>query len=100
MKREYYPSAILDRWLNKVDTAFSLIEDVKYTDYDLYTRYYDAICLERISLNYMLIELYEEDYEKDYILKLKLDTKNDMLRLDADQIPSNVSSLFTKWGID
>ena len=99
MKREYYPSSILERWLNKVDTSLKLIEDVKYSDYNAYSRYYDAICLERISLNYMLIELYEDDYTTDYMLKLKLETKNDMLRLDADQIPGNVSSLFSEWGV-
>lgn len=99
MKREYYPSGLLERWLSKANLALEQIEGIKYSNLDLYNRYYDAICLERISLNYMLIELYEEDYTPEYMLKLKLEAKEDMTRLGVSQIPDNISTLFSKWGV-
>ena len=78
----YWKAAALKQWQSLIEKAYSKIEIYKTTNLDLYTKLYNHIALEEISIRYLDIlvsELKEDD--SDYAKRLK-----DEFIADASQL--------------
>ena len=101
--KDYWPKNLLDEWLVLVNEAVKNIEFYKYVDSTLYQKYYDHITSERVALQYLIVELYGDTYNDDYLLQIKKQCKEDCTRLGIYKIYSNtgksMSEIFVKWGV-
>jgi hypothetical protein len=63
----YWPLDLINQWLEYIDEAIDDIEYLKYSNTEVYQMYYDNIVIERVSLYYMIIELYSISFSaSDY----------------------------------
>lgn len=62
---DYWSYQILRNWMGYAETALSQIEKYKTTDPELYDLYYERIVMERASVNFMMLELYETKLSKE-----------------------------------
>lgn len=67
---EYWSYQILCSWMDYAEKALSEIEKYKTTDPALYDLYYERIVMERASVNFMMLELYETKLSKEQARKL------------------------------
>lgn len=103
LDKKYWSNNLLDSWIKKSEEALQAIDHLRYEDEARYQKLYDRITMERLSPYYMLIELYEIDYEATYIQTLKETVKYDCNRLGlnhAGESASNaLATIWSKWGI-
>lgn len=59
---KYFEKETLDSWLSNINAAIASISALKTTDEERYNELYDRIILERISVYYMMAELYPTEY--------------------------------------
>lgn len=101
--QRYWPKNMLDKWLGYVNDALDAIEHYKRVDEQLYQNYYDRITMERVSLYYLMVELYKDDYAEDFVLEMKLTFKEDCARLGitgtADGASNTVDKILLGWGV-
>ncbi len=105
LNEDLYPAPVLEGWVNRAAAALKAIEPVRYTDTERYNELYRNIVNEQISVQYMLIEIYADDYPSDYIYDLKLQVKAgcELVGIDVRAeagAEANVSQLWTEWGIN
>ncbi len=84
---KYWPKQLLDRWYGYINDAIDDINYLKKVDPVKYQEYYDHIVMERISIYYMMYQLYGKGtrYSQEFI--------NDILvQYDADCKRLGVSS--------
>ncbi|MBQ3493301.1 MAG: DUF4838 domain-containing protein [Clostridia bacterium] len=99
---KYWPKYMLDRWYKNVEDALKSIEFLKRVDMAKYNTYYDHITMERVALCYLMVELYQSNYAKEFIDKIKLDFKNDCNRLGISvsaEGNSPVDAIYSRWGV-
>jgi len=102
LDKNYWPQDLLETWLDNINQALKDIEYLKKVDYRLYNEYYGHIAVERIGLYYLIVELYANSFNADFIERIKLEFKNDcntygiVLYGEGDR---TISSLCQTWGI-
>ena len=97
---KFWPSGMLELWAQYIDEAIESISDIKYYDIEKYNELYDRIALERISVYYMMVQLYPERYSDEELLRMKLMVKEDCDRLRLySATGATLTDLWTKWGI-
>lgn len=103
VKKESWPRALLQRWVGYSEQALKEIEYLKTTDLELYQIFYDNITLERVSLYFLLVELYESELETDYVVKIKNEFKADCDRIGVMRFSGSrkepITDIYKKWGI-
>lgn len=99
----YWPKNMLDQWLANINEALASIEHYKRVDQTLYQNYYDRITMERVSLYYLMVELYKNDYDEDFVKEMKLAFKDDCARLGItgtqDGASYTVDEILMGWGV-
>ena len=101
-KPEYWSMGMLLQWLGYIEDAYAAIEQYQTTDSALYETLKNRICLESISVRYLLIELYgSKAFDEDTLLEMKRQTIADINQFRAwpDEASSDSSALSTKWGV-
>jgi hypothetical protein len=103
LNKDFWPARVLEVWLERADSAIEAIEAVKYTNLEMYNEWYMHIVTERVSIEYMLIMLYAEDYDENYINTLKCQMKEDceLAGIDvlAESLDNQITNLWSEWGI-
>ena len=84
--------SVLSRWMKYVEESYASIEPLKYTDADLYQRYYDEITNESLFVRYQLYNLYpgefsDSDYNEGRIALIE----------DMDRICDSVNTGYRGW---
>ena len=101
--KEYWPKNILEEWMQSVDRSIEKIENIKYTDKQRYDLLYNHITMERVSLCYLMVGVYANEYSDKRVLELKKMHMEDCRRLGievkADGTSSTCMQLWQDWGI-
>ncbi len=100
--KDYWPKNLLDEWLAQINKAVEEIEFWKQIDIYEYQKLYDNITSERISIEYMMVQFYEDKYSDEYIHSIKLQCKEDATRIGIDVNDMDnrtLSEVFASWGI-
>ncbi len=87
LQKQYWSKQLLDRWLGYINDAIADIEYLKKVDMEAYQTYYDSILLERISIYYLITNLYGKDgrYSAEFISQITAQLEADMNRLGVSE---------------
>ncbi len=85
IRREYWPFASLMQWSNICDEATKAIERYKETDMDLYERTLKYINIERVMLDYYLLELYSTNFTEAELSVIKSRLKKTVIEAQITQ---------------
>ncbi|MDR3216473.1 MAG: DUF4838 domain-containing protein [Clostridiaceae bacterium] len=105
---KYFPKDVLMRWKGYAEGAIAALEPIRLSDPERYASLYDHIVNERLSVLYMLIEIYGSDMPAAEVLEHKLAFKEDVTRFngyrDKDDVADTeysmiIQKLLTKWGV-
>ena len=102
-KENYWPKNLLESWVAMYDEALNSINSLQYTDPDKYELYSKNIRMERLSVYYSMVAIYENDYSKEYMLEVKNECRDiselsGIIKL-AEGDSNTLVALWTKWGI-
>lgn len=101
--KEYWSRDLLLRWLDYANQAIEEVSYLKYIDINAYQTYYDNITMERVSLYYMLVELYKEELPASMVKEMKLTCKEDVERIGIVAISGSTGGRWTEvwvaWGV-
>lgn len=97
---EYWPEALAVDSLAKIEKGLADIAYLKKVDPAKYKIIRDNITAERFMYGYILVEYYGGQYDPDYILALKMQTKqdaedNNIVDLGSVEVPE----IWERWGI-
>lgn len=102
-EKKFWPRNLLVQWSSYVDNAMNKIAYLKKANPEKYQALALNIQTEKISLNYMLVELYGDTFAKDYTQALKLECKElckqANIQYFAEQGRVLLTTLWTSWGI-
>lgn len=98
---KFWPKPLLDRWNGYLEEALSKIEYLKQEDIERYYQFYDHITCERLSVTFLLVELYSPNIEAGRILQMKQTFKEDCTRIGMSHLKENgsISDLYKSWGV-
>ena len=102
LKTELWPKKTLDGFMKNIDDALTSIARLENTDGEEYEKLYNRIALERFSMIYLQIELYESKFSPVESYGLKKTAKSDAEKLGITAVKewnAPISSLWAKWGI-
>lgn len=96
-----WPKTLLQRWLNLTNDALAKVSYLQKIDPEKYDVVSTSIRRERISFEYLLVELYGTELDSTYVEELKLQTQADA---NVSGITHNggiaAATIWQKWGID
>ncbi len=101
-QKKYWPKGELDRWTGLFEQAFKAIEKYKTSDPALYKKVYNHICVEKLSLDYMLLTLYADSYTSDELYEARKAFRNEVERLNVEcwrEGRGNFEDVFNSWGV-
>ena len=101
-QKTFWPKGELDRWTALFNDAFAAIEKYKRTDPDLYTKVYNHICVEKLSLDYMLLTLYADSYTAEDLLEARKSFRDEIRRFNMQAWREGrgaMDDLFDSWGV-
>ena len=83
LQKQYWSKQLLDRWLGYINDAIADIEYLKKIDMEAYQTYYDCIVMERVSIYFLIVNLYGKDgrYSTEFIEQITVQLNEDMNRL-------------------
>ena len=98
---ERFPKGIINYWMSLINSAYSAIEPVKNTDSELYTRLYNRITLESLSIRYLDLQLYDYTYNTTQLQELRQDYIDDTRTVTLLHFSENyrISYLIQEWGV-
>ena len=103
---QFWPKRTLLNWYDIMTSALDDIEYLKVVDMDQYVMFEKRILNERLSLIFMLVELYNHTFSDQESLDYKLTFKNDHTYIGGGARgtagmngESGVPSLLEKWGV-
>lgn len=101
LDQKFWPKQELLVWRNCIDKALEAIDYLKIKDMKLYNSYYEHIIAERISINYLLVQLYDSNIYPEELMDFKLEFKEDvsLLKLTHSREGGNIIDLFSSWGL-
>ncbi len=80
-KTDFWPKPILMQLYGYTDEAMEKIAPLKFSDVGLYNEYYDHIAMERLSVVYLLHELYKGSVNPTELAEMTESFKADVIRL-------------------
>lgn len=98
----YWPKNILRSWSAKIDEALSAISILQYTDKDSYGLLSRNIYVERVFINYLLLEIYgETELSASEIEVIKGQLRNDIAVAGFTKLSSSapLTDFTKKWSI-
>ena len=101
---DYWPESLAVEGLAKIEKGLADISYLKKSDPAKYQMLHNHITAERFMYEYILIEYYGGQYDPDYILALKKQTRQDAEDNQIVQISTSgggilVSTVWQRWGI-
>lgn len=98
----YFPKNFVERWIGYCDSAIQDISYLQKVDMEEYIKIYNHIITERVSLYYMLVQLYEEEYSDAYIEQIKNQCRKDCetVGISACAEGKPISDIWSVWGIN
>lgn len=101
VQEKFFPKGILQNWKNYIDAALAEIAPLKASDPARYQMLYDHITLERLSVLYLWVQLYDYNTSTEQIADFKSTFKADAERIGVSEIRegSPIGGLFTSWGV-
>jgi hypothetical protein len=102
---KYYPLDVLSKWNDYIDSAIAALEPLRLTEPDRYALLYSHIANERLSVLYLIIEIYGTKapavISAEKLLEYKLTFKEDAINLMYYDISTfKIPALLTKWGVE
>ncbi|MDR3263285.1 MAG: DUF4838 domain-containing protein [Clostridiales bacterium] len=102
---KYYPLDVLFKWNDYIDSAIAELEPLRLTEPDRYALLYGHIANERLSVLYLIIEIYGTKapavISAEKLLEYKLTFKEDAINLMYYDISTfKIPALLTKWGVE
>lgn len=101
--QKYWSREMLLRWLGYADSAMKEIEYLKDTDNYLYEAYKTNIELEKVSLYYLLVQLYRTQLSTELVDFMKKDCaricRQNGIIYDCSQSKPLEEVLFKEWGV-
>ena len=99
----FWPKNMLVNCLNIIEEGLADITYIQKTDPKKYQAIYGNIVSERVAYGYLLAEHYADDFDKDYILNLKLQTMRDANNNGISWFSTYprvlASEVWSRWGI-
>ena len=103
LKKEYWSRNLLLKWRGYSETALELIEQEKNKEENLYRIYSLNIRMERVTLYYMLVKLYENDLDASFVNEIKAQCKADCIEAGitarSEGLNKEIENLWSEWGI-
>lgn len=101
MDKEYWPKNLLLNWYESTNDAINDVGYLKKTDAELYDTIYHHITLERLSFEYMLVDMYENELSKDFVYTLKVQAIQDAEEnyVQNFSLTTSISERLSSWGI-
>lgn len=101
VQEKYWPKSLLNVWYKDIQNALDDIEYLRKTDVTEYQKLYDNITAERVSISYLMVQLYESEYAVEFMTKVKTECREDCERLGIDVMAegSSINDLWVSWGI-
>lgn len=98
----WWPKTLLERWVDMTNQALDKISYLKKLDPEKYEVVSMSIRRERISFEYLLVELYGNELDSAYVQKLKLQTRDDanIAGITHNGLDTTVTSIWQRWGIE
>ncbi len=98
----YWSKDSLIGWLDDCSAALNAIESLKTTDNAAYTKYHKHIVGERLSVLYLLIELYRgemtDEVKNAYIETFKSDVLETGISFPRESGAQSFDDLYSSWG--
>ena len=91
VKKEIWPKTLLEKWRGKITDAIQAIEYLKEVDLERYEITYRYITVERIWIDYLLYELYINEYSLAEQKTLKMELYKDLVLADTREIAERKS---------
>lgn len=79
VQERYWPKHVIDSWQGNVNAALEKIASLQERNKERYDVLYKHIVLERVFLDYVLLELYQSKLDADALTSLKLSFKEAVL---------------------
>lgn len=100
-QQQYFSKPLLDHWLDLIEVSYDVIEKYKEVDATLYEKLYRRICIESMSIRYMLIELYEGRYSPEKLKEMQNEFMLDCFKYGIDKVAeiTDISTVFEQWGL-
>lgn len=101
VKEEFWPKVILMDWYEAMEQALEDIAYLETSDPEAYASYRDHITTERLSVIYLLVELYSYNTSLDFVNTIKTQFYNDATRvgLTNQDEASRLAGMYASWGI-
>ena len=101
VKERFFPKGVLQNWMTLIDAALAKIEPLKTSDAALYQALYNRIALERLSVIYLWVSLYDYNTSTNQITDFKILFKADAERTGLNRLKevAPIEGLWTSWGI-
>jgi hypothetical protein len=98
----YWPKPLLQDWLQELNSIIGKLDYLKKVDMDVYNTYYKRIATERLSVYYLLVQLYENSISSEAVQNYKEQFKKDALAIGFEKTGENkkpISSILQSWGV-
>ena len=97
-----WPKTLLQRWVALTSEALDKVAYLEKLDPEKYEIVSMSIRRERISFEYLLVELYGNELDSNYVHQLKLQTRDDanVAGITHNGLDTTVTSIWQKWGIE
>ena len=91
---EAFPYGELLLYMQKIEEAFSIVEEYRYDEPERYEKWKEAIMLESFFPRYFIIQHYSTYYTDAELYEMKTS-----FRVNAENTGLNYDSLYSTWGI-
>ena len=101
LQQSFWSKALLESWLSYTDRALNSIGYLKTRNMDAYNAYSENIRRERISVLFMLIELYGDTLDATTLQLYKTTFYNDAQEFGLTRLSEKfgLETLYSKWGL-
>ena len=100
---KYWPKNLLEQWVAMYDEALKNISSLQFTAPETYELYSKNIRMERLSVYFSMIKIYENKYSKSYMLEMKKEFRDACelcgITYLGEGNENTVVSLWTEWGM-
>lgn len=102
-KAEYWTKPVLSKWLSDINKVIDGLVELKRENFELYNKYYLRIANERVSVLYLLVDLYSDSISADKLMDYKMQFKADTEALGMDVTGEaggcKISTILSEWGM-
>lgn len=101
LNQAYWPSALLNRWIDYIAMAQESLSSLKESDLQKYKMYSENVLLESISPRFLLIDLSPSAFSADELYSAKQSFKDDCITLGITNYSEkrDISELWSSWKI-